>query len=462
MRRHALHPSFHNLARDRRGLALPAAIFGMLMLSLLGAAIWTAIDVSAKSAGNRWESAAALQFAEAGAAHALGILRNELADTSYTRLLLGSDNLPLTADDGRITGYGLPSDRRIPATGAEVGTGTYTVLLIDDPADMSPLPDALPLVDTNEKIVMRCTGTTSRGGSATIDALVTKVASGGLNLTAVVIDGPFTISGNPNVLGTCGGVYANSILVVSGTLTVADSVQSADEVTVSGSIEDPDGDPVTPLEDQPPVAVPDYNNPTATHCGTADYVLQADGWVKQNSTGLLFDATSSAKFNWKRSSSGPVVWETASDVTTWPGTFCVFGNVKIGNNMGESTGIPFAMSIIASGSIEISGNPLLKAEDPSGILLMAKGDVKISGNPVGGAQNYDGLIYARDQCEISGNPRVKAQLICKNQSSGGGSMNLVSENKISGDVDLTYDCNSIAATSGTLVRRVVSWSQRFN
>src|SRR5687767_7772293 len=181
----------------RRGIALPTAIFGMLMLSLLGAAIWSAIEVSGKSANNRWQSVSAMQLAEAGAAHGLSLLRNDLSDETYTDLLLGDDGLSSTADDGRLVGYGLTSGQEIPAGGKSLGGGTYTVQVIDDPTES----DGNAFADSNDRIILRCTGTTTSGGSVTIDATMGEAGGGGGDLPAILMDGLMTISGNPDILG---------------------------------------------------------------------------------------------------------------------------------------------------------------------------------------------------------------------------------------------------------------------
>ena len=50
----------------------------------------------------------------------------------------------------------------------------------------------------------RCTGTSSDGGSVTIDAVV-----GMIPFPAVATEGTLRINGNPKIVGACGGVQAN-------------------------------------------------------------------------------------------------------------------------------------------------------------------------------------------------------------------------------------------------------------
>ena len=112
-------------------------------------------------------------------------------------------------------------------------------------------------------------------------------------LPGIVTDGKLTISGSPNVLGACGAVHANEIVVVSGDPTVAQGVTAADTVEVSGSIEDESGNPVTPLHHQPPVEIPAMN--PMDYCGAADYRLHDNGSFVTVSPYDSADATGDAR-----------------------------------------------------------------------------------------------------------------------------------------------------------------------
>jgi hypothetical protein len=140
--------------------------------------------------------------------------------------------------------------------------------------------------------------------------------------------------------------------------------------------------------------------------------------------------------------------------TSTPGTVCAFGNVKLSSNPGTAAN-PLALSIIATGSIEISGNPYLKPSSPDKIMFLAGGDLKISGNPEVGALNYEGLLYATNQCQISGNPAVQGQVVCKNKATVSGTMNIVDQNQINGDPKITYNCGGFRLTK----LRFLSWYQ---
>lgn len=442
-------------ARLRResGVALPTALLAVVMLALLATAIWVSTDAGARSTHNREDATRAMQLAEAGASHALALIRNELADTSFTRLLLGSDGLPLTSDDGRLTGYGLSSSLQIPSSGVTLSGGRYTVQIVNDPAD-----PASSVVDTNDRIVLRCTGTTPRGGSATVDAMIAE-ATAAPSTPLILVDGPMTINGNPELLGTCGAIHTNEDIVVNGKLVVSHSVSASGDASVSGSIQKPDGSSVTPLESQPALTVEDIANPLATHCADADYVLQSNGWILRTSDNTLYDAGSTERFGWKRSGTNPTLWNYGSNAQN-PGTFCVHGNAKVSGSPGQNDANPVSMSIIASGSIEVSGNPHLAYDSSTGYLFLAGGDLTVSGNPQGSNTNYTGAMYARHQCEFNGNMRTSSEITCKNLTGGIGIKNLVDENKISGNPVNSHDCVG-GGGGGSHERSVLSWFQRF-
>jgi hypothetical protein len=425
----------------RRGLALPMVIFGLVAIGLLSAGLYVIGDAQSNSVKHRESSSRALLLAEEGLSHAVMVLRTHLGRTRETRLLVGSDNLPLTADDGLLIGYGLPADREIPDTGKLVSSGRYSVMITDDPAD----PDPGPLADGNFRVKLRCTGVTTDGSTAIIETVLAS-----MSLPSLATEGNLSISGSPDLLGQCGGAHANGNTNVGGSVTVVLGV-SASGTATGNNITNEAGNPMPPLSNQPPLEIPDYD--PLDFCNSADYIMNANGWITQVATGLQFDARSDEVFGFKRASSSPIVWDH-KDSEAVPGTFCAHGNVKIGGNPGTALA-PLAMSIIATGSIEVSGNPYLRASHPEGVGLMSGGDLKINGNPAAGSRNFEGLMYSRSQCQTSGNPTLFGQLLCKNKANPAGSINHFNNNEIPGNPIITSDCNGLTAR----YRRVVSWYQ---
>jgi hypothetical protein len=176
--------------------------------------------------------------------------------------------------------------------------------------------------------------------------------------------------------------------------------------------------------------------------------------VKKGNPDQLFNATSTEQFGWKRSSSSPVLWDLSGDYAV-DGTVCAEGNVKVSGNTG-SDAVPRKMSIIASGSIEISGNPFMKPSSPDSVMFLAGGDLSISGNPGILNDTFEGLIYSDSQCKISGAPNIEGQIVCQDNPNPPGATEWASQNEIAGNPNIRYSCNG--KINGR--RRIMEWIQR--
>ncbi|HSR43088.1 MAG TPA: hypothetical protein VLL48_12965, partial [Longimicrobiales bacterium] len=185
----------------RAGFALPLALLGLIVVTVLVNGIWSTARVNGMAARNREDATQALSLAESGLDHALSLLRGPLSDTTVSRLLLGADGLEGTDDDGLLVGYELPEADVIADTGVVLGRGRYHVSMVDDPAD----GDGDPLADSNLRLLVRCTGRTRSGAASTVHAVVGK-----RTLPAVASEGDLRINGNPEILGPCGGAHSNA------------------------------------------------------------------------------------------------------------------------------------------------------------------------------------------------------------------------------------------------------------
>lgn len=365
----------------RRGLALPAALLGLVLVSVLAIGIHSMSSVQNTSMKNRESSTRALLLAEAGAVHAAAVIRDTLRTYDYTRLLVGSDNVANTSDDGRLIGYGMSSQITIPAEGRPAPGGWYTVEIVDDPAD----PAAGALIDGNARVLARCTGITNDNATATIDFVI-----GAVIFPGIATDGNLEISDKAKLLGPCGGIHANGDMTGGGEPTVSTKATATGTVTVN----------VTPRQSgAPPLPIPDLN--------PSDYW----GSCTQIHTG-----------NWTLTSSSV------------EGVHCVTGNVTSSGDFGSWTSKK-SISIIATGFIIISSKPFIKAAHPDGILLLAGGDLDIQGD-LGG----EGLIYAEGHCYVSSKPKIAGSVVCKSKP---GAVGPVSANLISGEAEITFDCSSI-------------------
>jgi hypothetical protein len=398
---------------SRPGIALPAAIFGIVIVSLITAGAWTMTELDSKAATNRVDAATALRLAHTAETHAIAVLRSRLADTAFNRILSGYDDVENSDDDGLLDGYPTLGDSlNIPAAGRVVdGIGTYFVKITDDPAEQ----DGQPYLDGNSRMRITCRGLTPRGSVAEINLIV-----GTFPLPAIAVDGSVEISGRAVVNGPCGGIHANGNVLGGGRLIVTRTAAATGALTV-----DVNGNKTS---HQPAVPIPDLN--PADFCGAADYVYIGSG------SGNYSGDT------WKPS---------AADIEEGK-TYCVIGNVEFQTDVGGASNYRHA-SIIASGSIKLGGKKVwLDAAHPEDVVLLAGGDLDLQGQA-----SFDGMVYAGGQVYISDNPSIQGQLLVKNkQSHPGANYFEWGDNQgllISGDPMINFHCG------GTLGSRhsVLAW-----
>ncbi|HLG13212.1 MAG TPA: hypothetical protein VJH03_01645 [Blastocatellia bacterium] len=126
------------------------------------------------------------------------------------------------------------------------------------------------------------------------------------------------------------------------------------------------------------------------------------------------------------------------------------GNVKIDNSSSGGSGA-FRTTILSTGSVWINGNRDLTANLRSlstpemppfvriDLLIAAVEDVKINGN-VDAAQNFNGIIYAGEQTDLSGNGRFEGQVISLSNQDVSGS--IVPANLVSGNFRLEFNAGA--------------------
>lgn len=419
--------------RDERGVALISVILALALIGALGVAVLAAGSIDFQTTSNHRSATRALMLADAGANHALALLRGPLSRRTYTELLLGADGQPDTDDDGILTGFGLSAADALPDTGIRLNDGRYAVRLVNDPVD----PTGDPFDDGNWRMIAECRGQTPDGGLAEL-----RVVLAAPNFPAIATDGDLLLNGNPEILGPCAGLHANNVATAEEIPTVDGPVTAVDTVIVNGIIYDSDGNVVVPRSGEPPMDVPDYN--AFDFCGPADYVLRG-GWVIDAATG------DSSVANGSPQAAG---WQFDVSTNTYsvsgnkavPGTVCAGGNVQVGGNTG-SEGSPMQMSILSTGSVEIGGNPKIAASHPEGLLVVAEGDIKVSGIASGVTPNFQGLLYAGSQCKINGTPAVEGYVLCADDPDPLGALNLTDDNIVNGDARITYDCTGVRRLS---------------
>ena len=427
----------------RRGAALPTALFGLVVLSVLGAGIFSVGNVQRQATFNRESTARALLVAEEGIAHGIAVVRDSLRNRGYTRLLRGSDDDLNTSDDGRIIGYSLGSALQVPVAGKSTTDGSYTIEIRDDEGD----PVGNPKIDGNYRLVMRCTGTTTDGASAVID-----VVFGATPMPALAVNGSLSMQGTPDIVGACGGAHTNADLtIVSGTVVSSGTISATGTAGGAGTVVNMSGVSVTPQTGRDEIEIPTMSS--AEFCQFADYDLRADGTILQRSTGMTWPAVAAAVFGWRRTSSSPVIWSGAAGLIS--GTWCVAGNADISGNVGSAVS-PLAFTVIATGSIRTSGRPFF-TPDTEDIIFVADGDIQLAGNADAANENFEGVIYAGAQCRLTGTARTVGQVMCNNGAQPTVAADWVTANQIDGSPEISYGCGT------TLTRRkILEWVQVSN
>lgn len=418
----------------RRGIALPSAMFALVAASILAAGVFAFADLSSKAQLNQERTTRALQVADAGISHAVSLLRSSpLKSHSFSTILRGSNPWAPGLDDSLLIDWaGLAANDQIPLAGKAFQGHTYWVSVRNDPVEMAALPPS-PFTDANGRVLVRCWSLTSDGARAEVAAIV-----GAVPMPGIAADGNLPFAGTVTVAGACGGVHSNGNLsAVGGGPTV--SGQATATGTVTGNY-----GAAPKLGGQPEVVIPDLN--PMDFCGEAEYRLLSTGNILNVATGITSGPAGSG-------------WTYTAGTTTWAltgtpavGTYCAEGNVTVSGG-GGTAATPLRLSVLATGSIALSGNTYLRPDHSDGVLLMAGGDVSVAGTP-GSFSN--GMVYAAAQCITSGNATLNGQLLCADGAHPAGAYPYATTHSISGNFTLNFDCSANVFNK----RRVLYWYPR--
>ena len=418
---------------NERGSALVGVLLLLMLTSALAAALGASAQTETLISRNQRSEMQATAAAEAGLNHAVELATtyifewkaNQLPDveTAIDNLLLGLDGQGDTADDGSLgTRPGISAAKQIPlGTRLTITNGIdaqYYAVVIDDQG--APGEDGDPFNDANGAVIVRATGYAENDTTVVLEALI-----GPLVLPAVLIDGDFTMSGNVAIQGSTGSVHANGDLLVNGeATTVAGTVTASGLYT--GSPTGSGGAAELPV---PEIRASDY-------LAYADLILTSSGEVEQPDGTPLCDASGDPNacedgYGW--TFAGADGWEISGEGATNT-TFYVEGKAAIG---GSGPSQVLQITVIAEGSIDISGNPSVTPNTPD-LLFITDGDLEISGTAVtGNPLTAEGQMLVHEQVQLSGNPSLAGQLIVENAT---GLDPLVTNNAIvSGNVTITYE-----------------------
>ena len=441
-------PGSSGESSERRGIALPSAMFALVAAGILAAGMFAFTDLAGKATLNQERSTRAMHVAEAGLYHSVSLLRGSLRMHNFARIFRGGDGFAPNADDGTLTvgaSYpGFAAADQIPVAGRAFDGGTYFVTVTDDPAD----GDGNPMTDLNGRVLVRCRAVMADGATAEVSAIVGSIPQPGF-----AADGNAAFAGGPQILGPCGGAHANgNISSTGGGPTIGTQVSATG--TVTGNWGAPGGGNAPKVPNAAPIDIPDLN--PADYCtgAQADFRLLPGG-VVQNGAGTVI--VPPAPWGWFYTA-GTLTWELDGNTPAGSppaGTYCVTGNAYVRGAV-STAGAPKAMSVIATGSIRIEGTPIMRPDHDDGILALAGGDVYLAGNAAAGVTSYSGLIYARAQCYARGNFVASGQVICANNAQPLGATEYAVTHDIAGNFTINYDCSANLFNK----RRVLYWYPR--
>ena len=264
-------------------------------------------------------------------------------------------------------------------------------------------------------------------------------AGGGVPLSASFTIGGktnvvFEVNGNPQFLGPCGGLHTDGVLTVPGIAYAEQGYTYYKSVkTTNGTCLIPPCYTQVPLVEPPVVDPSNYRDFVDYQLRSNGRVYQSDGaggWIE------IADATVGKWFGWSFSSPR---WVMDEDITM-NGSFFIEGDCAVSGSPGF---VPPAwqVTLIATGFIEISGNPMavtnpINADEIKNFLFVAGTDLMVIGNP---SQSFEGIMAAHEQVGLSGEPFLNGCVIAEGSKSNEG---LVAVSYINGDaVIICNDCS---------------------
>jgi len=437
-----LRPQFGGVSSER-GIALVVVLLLTAVLSGLATGFAMTGQVESSMASNELYFAGTRAAAEAGMNRAIEAVTNN----TDTNLLAGVDGAVDAADAGAAANADNGSLAFLLGAGpydlGTTGEYSYDIEILDD--DDGGLyesaltsdqltqmgEDGSAYTSTNDRLILRATGWGPKGTTVRIARILESVDTQNVSTTttstisnpAIIVDGDLTISGNPTIDGSNGSVHANGDLSMTGSVFVEENATASETFSKTGSStvggEFGGGRPTITV---PSIIAANYQQ-YATH------LLKANGTVVLVSTGAVV-----AKTGWTLSGT---TWQISGNSATSGAYYVEAGyDAKVSGNPGSAKS-PLQLSIIATGSIEVSGNPYLRPHSNTpNLQFVAQKDLKLAGNVDVDVATVEGQSLVGEQLMISGNPDIRGQIIVKNATS---TSSLVDNNTISGNPTITYN-----------------------
>lgn len=397
--------------RSEKGVALVVVLLLMAVLSGLATGFAMNGQVETAMAVNEVYYAGARAAAEAGMNRAVEAIRLD----NRTNLLAGVDNDPAAAADNGSVAFMLTGASPYALDAA--GQYRYTIQIYDDDDPVLYNGAALTAAqlaamgengvannDLNDTLILRATGLGPSNTTVTVSRVLLSSESivappPSLN-PAIIVDGSLNIGGNITVAGKAGSVHANGDLTVDGASAFVEL-----NATASGSFS------ANANADIGGTTGGGFANINVPEIHASDYVHLADFILHDNGTATLADGTTACGVlcgSWSWSGGKWNISGNAADT----GTFYVETAVDISGSPKGPGNTNIAMSIIATGSITISGAPKFTPENIDKYQFITDGDFKMTGNvDVNDPTEVEGQILVREQIHIAGNPEFQGRIM---------------------------------------------------
>ena len=436
-----IHPL--NPVRSERGIALIVVLLLLGVMAALTTGLTLTGSTEVSMASNERYYAGARAAAEAGMNRAVNYI---LADTTTDLLATGTipviGNGPFELSSQYSYSFQLvddddPSLYPTPLTGPGPGSQLEQMNENGDPA-----------VDLNTRMILRAIGTGPNGTTVTVARVLQSTEIPDLPETdtvisnpAILVNGNLEIAGNSTVTGTRGNVHANGDINGNGNSYVVTG-----DLTATGELTGDIHAGGLTAGNMPEIAVPEIK--ASDYLSLADYILTDTGTILIASTGVACSGKGAGGCpdGWSFSSG---TWSSSGSMPS-SATYYVQGSVEM-HGTGKSGGFT-QLSVIAEGSIKLSGNGKFKPENGAGIQFVTNGDFELEGTvDADDSVDMDGQIMVREQIKILGNSEFQGRVMVEDRDSdtnaydavtnpnGRRNANMFGQNSISGNMVVTYN-----------------------
>lgn len=428
------------------GTTLFVSLTALAGLSLAGAAMMRTADTSTLIVGNIGFHGAAVHSTDLAMEAAFTVLA-PLASSAASHNHIAGSHYYASLDDTAPNAMQPPASRLSALVGnliADAATGNTLRSVIERMCSTTGAPSPLTcLIEDSGSPVFRITTLVigPRNTSAVVQQFVT--ASGFqahcavMTQESVSFHGTIAVSGSGNCVHSNRNVHwTNSPSSLVGQVGASGTITG--DVAAAGGTANPGA---------PSIIIPEIN--PGAYAQHADYVLKADGRILDKSSALVQDTVASGPWwGWELHTTGGVTrWRKSNTAPSPEGLYFVEGHVTSHANVG-APGAPWRVSIMATGSINLSGGTAhfedYKGADPNvpdgvkDVFLMAGGDIRFRGSFSPSA--VPGSIMANEEIDVAGANGFNGNIVARNSSPADPAWvdNVASSNRLSGSTTIAY------------------------